>query len=131
MDMAKVMAERRRELAGQKSELDRKISTLREQVAEVDRELSAIAAYDERMGLDDRARDEQVQARRGRRGVTRESVLAVVRAEVGGATRGGIIRALGVRGDRSGEIAVDNRLRELKRDGRVLHERRTYRAPGP
>ena len=72
--------------------------------------------------------DVQVQTRLGRRKITREAVLAVIRGEVGtGMRRGAIIEALGVKGDRFGKAAVDNRLRELKKQGRVLHEEGRYR----
>ena len=60
--------------------------------------------------------------------ITREAVLAVIRGEVGtGMRRGAIIEALGVKGNWSGEVAVDNRLRELKKQGSVLHEGHLYR----
>ena len=74
--------------------------------------------------------DVQVQTRLGRGKITREAVLAVIRGGVGtGLRRGAIIEALGVKGDRSGEDAVGNRLRELKKQGRVLHEEGRYRCP--
>ena len=72
--------------------------------------------------------DVQVQTRLGHGEITREVVLAVIRDGVGmGLRRGEIIEALGVKGNKSGEIAVDNRLRELKQRGSVLHERFWYR----
>ena len=74
--------------------------------------------------------DVQVQTRLGRGKITREAVLAVIRGEVGtGMRRGAIIEALGIKGNWSGEVAVDNRLRELKKQGSVLHEGGRYRCP--
>ena len=91
-------------------------------------ELGAIAAYDEHMARRTRALDVQVSARLHRSEVTCEAVLAVVQGKANGMSRREIIEALAVKGDRSGEIAVDNRLRELKRRDTVLHEGRRYRA---
>lgn len=77
-----------------------------------------------------KSKDVQVQVRLGRQGITREAVLAVIRGEGRmGLRRGEIIEALGVKGIKSGRIAVDNRLRELKLRGRVLHGGGRYRHP--
>lgn len=77
-----------------------------------------------------KSKDVQVQVRLGRRGITREAVLAVIRgAGRMGLRRGEIIEALGVRGNKSGQIAVDNRLRELKQRDSVLHGGGRYRHP--
>ena len=38
-----------------------------------------------------------------------------------------IAEALGLKGNRQGEVAVDNRLRELKRLGCIVHDRPNYR----
>ncbi len=63
--------------------------------------------------------------------VTRDAVLAVIAAAPGRSfRRAEIIEALGVKGNHSGQIAVDNRLRELKHGGHVAHEARAYRLPG-
>ena len=77
-----------------------------------------------------KSKDVQVQVRLGRRGITREAVLAVIRgAGRMGLRRGEIIEALGVKGNKSGQIAVDNRLRELKQRDSVLHGGGRYRHP--
>lgn len=111
-----------------RSSWDVKSPRLRDRMADIDHELGAIAAYHERMSGRDRSLDAQVQVRLGRVGITREAVLAVVRGEADGLSRAGIIEALGVKGIRSSETAVDNRLRELKKRESVLHEGRMYRA---
>ena len=75
-----------------------------------------------------KSKDVQVQVRLGRQGITREAVLAVIRGEGRmGLRRGEIIEALGVKGNKSGRTAVDNRLRELKQRGKVLHGGGRYR----
>ena len=128
MDLSEMLANRRRELTEGKNKLEREISALRKKVAEMDLQLGAIAAYEEHMAGGTCALDMQVKVRLGGE-VTQEAVLAMIGAAANGTgtSRGEIISALGVRGNRSGEIAVDNRLRELKRKGSVLHEGRRYR----
>lgn len=121
----------RRELAAKAAKLEREMKTLRERSDEISRELNAlraaIAAYDEVKESRTRSLDAQVQTRLNGGHVTQDAVLAVVGDAPDGMTRGEIIRALGVKGNRSGEVAVDNRLRVLKRDGRIVHEGRVYR----
>ena len=125
-----MLANRRRELTEEKNKLEQQVTALREKVAEIDLELGAIDAYDAHMARRTHAPDIQVAVRSGRGKVTQEDVLAVIRAEVNGkgVSRGDIINGLDVKGNRSGEIAVDNRLRELKRKNSVRHEGRLYRA---
>lgn len=129
MNSTEMLTNRKRQLTEKKGELEREISGLRKKLATVDLELGAIAAYEEHMDRRTRALDVQVNARLGRARVTRDTVLAVINGDASdmGVSRGEIIETLGVKGDKSGEIAVDNRLRELKRERRVLHEGRRYR----
>lgn len=102
-------------------------------LAEIDAELGAIAAYDEykeKAGKTGMAPDEtsapRAEAKRG--SITREAVLRVVAgAGEAGMGRAAILSALHVKGDQSGSAAVDNCLRDLKGDGKLIHESRTYR----
>lgn len=128
---ADAFAKKRQELGAARVRVEREIAALREKLAEIDLELGAIAAYDEYKNRRTRSQHAQVQARIRPGDLSRELVLAVVAGEAGGmgVGRGEIIEALGVKGNRSGEIAVDNRLRELKREGSVIHEARLYRVP--
>ena len=127
MDTTDFFADKRQELSEVRAKLEREIATLRDQQVEIDLELEAIAAYDEVKSRKTRSLDAQVQARVRGGPMTRDAVLAVVvGAGNAGVRRSGIISALGAKGDRSREAAIDNRLRELKNDGRVLHEGRVY-----
>lgn len=131
MDTTDFFADKRQELSEARAKLEREIAALRDQQVEIDLELEAIAAYDEVKSRKARSLDAQVQARVRGGPMTRDTVLAVVAgAGNAGVGRGGIIAALGAKGDRSKEAAIDNRLRELKNDGRVLHEGRVYRVAG-
>ena len=128
MDSTDPFAERRRELNEEAARLEREAETLRKRRDKVALELAAIAAYDEVMERRARSLDAQVQTMLNGGRVTLEAVMAVITGSPRGVGRGEIIKALGVKGSRSGEIAVDNRLRELKRDGCVAHEDRMYRS---
>ena len=69
----------------------------------------------------DRALDAQIESALNGAGITRKPVLAVlVEAGGDGLRRAHIINKLGVQRERNGQNAVDNRLRELKRDGKVM-----------
>ena len=81
--------------------------------------------------LDDvtKSEDVQVQNSPGRGEITPEAVLEAIPEDGMGLRRGEIFEALGVKGNKSSEIDVDNRLRVLKKRGSVLHEGRWYRRP--
>ena len=127
--MDDAFADKRRELGEQRTRLLSEMDALKERLAGIELELGAIAAYDEFKarasgGVDGRART-------GVGRVTRESILRVVAgAGERGIGRGDILVALAVKGDKSGEAAVDNRLRDLKREGQAVHEGRVYRVEG-
>ena len=130
MDSTDMFAEKRRELGEVRAKVEREIAALRERLAEIDLELGAIAAYDEYMARDARSLEPRVDASVKGGRVTREAILDVIAGATGrGIGRGEIIDALGIKGNRTGENAVDNRLRELKRERSVLHEGRVYRVP--
>ena len=127
MKLTDALEEKRTELSGKREELRQEIHTLQKKLDEVELELAAIDAYDDIMARGSHSKGAQLQARLNGGRVTREAVLAVITGVVGrGLERGEIIKALGVKGNRQGEVAVDNRLRELKREGKVLHEGRVY-----
>ena len=68
--------------------------------------------------------DVQVQPSRKLRRDYPRNRAGVIRGEIGMyLRRDAIIETFGVKGNKSGENAVDNRLRELKQRGSVLHER--------
>ena len=128
MNLTDTLKEKRMELNSKCGELEQEIGTLRKKLDEVNLELAAIDAYEDVMARGTRSKSAQVQARLNGGEVTREAVLDVIAGAVGrDVGRGEIIEALGVKGNRQGEVAVDNRLRELKREGDVLHEGRVYR----
>ena len=129
-DSTDIFADKRRELGRARAKIEGEIAALQQKQAEIDRELQAIAAYDEVMGRRTRALQAQADARLRGGPITRDTVFAIV-ADAGGSgvSRGGIIDALGVKGNKSSHAAVDNRLRELKRGGRVQHKDRMYTVP--
>ena len=127
MEPTDLFAEKRRKLNESRAKVKSDIAGLRERLSEIDLELGAIAAYEQYKERGTRTLDVPVEAQPGR--VTRDAVVLVIAGE-SGITRANIIKALGVKGDKSGEAAVDNRLRDLKRDGSIEHEGRLYSLPG-
>jgi hypothetical protein len=106
----------------QQQELDNKL-------ADIDRELSAIEAYEVAKTGKAAARGTSRAPRRntgGRRGSRREELLNVIR-ENHGLTRGQILEKLGLKGDKSGEMSISNALTALTKNNQLRRdEHRRY-----
>ncbi len=63
-----------------------------------------------------------------RRTGIRETVLSLVVKSANGITRAQLIAALGVKGDKKGEVSISNALATLKRVGQITSKDGTYRA---
>lgn len=129
--MEDLFAAKRTELGEQRTNLLQEIDALKAKLEAVELELGAIAAYDDFKAKASGTADSRPVSRVAKRTtVTHDAVAHVVKgAGKAGIKRAGILDALGVKGDKSGEAAVDNRLRDLKADKRVSHRGRTYTAP--
>lgn len=103
----------------QQQELDNKL-------ADLDRELSAIEAYEGAKTGKAVVRATSRAPTRGRRGSRREELLNVVR-EHHGLTRGEILEKLGLKGDKSGEMSISNALTALTKSNQLRRdEHRRY-----
>jgi hypothetical protein len=102
-----------------------------ELIETVDTELKAIEAYEQtRTGKPpaaNGANGKQTDRHRRRVGV-RTTVLEVVAAAGSGLTRGEILAAMGLHGDKSGEMSVSNALTNLMKTHRVVREAGRYQA---
>ncbi|MCY4011133.1 MAG: hypothetical protein OXG82_00305 [Gammaproteobacteria bacterium] len=135
--MEDMFATKRVELNEQRDTILHEMEGLQERLAAVELELGAIAAYDDfkrQAGVrpprtpSAPVGDEREQVMRPARTISRDAVARVIAgAGEGGIGRADIIRALAVKGDKAGEAAIDNRLRDLKMAERVTHEGRKYR----
>ncbi|MDE0350239.1 MAG: hypothetical protein OXM56_11115 [Gammaproteobacteria bacterium] len=133
----KRLAQRRRAAEKRATEIESQLSDLRAELNVVDGELAAIEAYEKARGETPsprrrRARKADAPApakttRRRRRGSRRAEILSAIAAFGGtGVGRGGIIEALNVKGDKSGEQSVSNALAALKKSGAVTHRDGKY-----
>jgi hypothetical protein len=122
-DRARLHAERE-QMVNQQHELQNKL-------ADINRELAAIDAYEAAKTGKAPAAARQprgVRARpRARRGSRREALMQVIKDNPSGLTRGEILERMGLKGDKSGEMSVSNALTTLtktnqvtRRDGRYV-----------
>ena len=122
-----VQRERAR-LHGEREAVFTQQQDLENKLAEINRELAAIDAYEAaKSGKVLPAR--QAAAGRGqprpRRGGKREDVLKVIN-EGGGLTRGQLLEKMGIKGDAQGERSVSNALTVLTKSNQVRRDGRLY-----
>ena len=113
--------EARQEANAAKAEIDNELQS-------IDRELSAINAY-ERAKTGKLSRAGTKGGRRaggGRRGEKRQGILDLIKQHAGGLSRGEILKMLGVKGNKSGEQSVSNALTALKKINQVSSREGKY-----
>jgi hypothetical protein len=98
-------------------------------LAAINNELSAIDAYEKAKSGKPVASARQ--ARGGtrttvRRGSRREGLLALLRENAGGLTRGEILEKMGPKGNKTGEMSVSNALTALTKAGQVNRQDGKY-----
>ncbi len=114
----------REQLFNQQHELEGKL-------ADINRELSAIDAYEAAKNGKVPAAARQPRGARarpqGRRGSKRDALMQVIKGNPSGLTRGEILDRMGLKGDKTGEMSVSNALTALtkanqvtRRDGRYI-----------
>ena len=89
-----------------------------EEIAAIDTELAAINAYETAKSNGKRPSTK----RRARRNGRRAEVLAAVKQHPSGVTRGDLLQAIGVKGDRSKEQSVSNALAALKKSEKLTQD---------
>ena len=106
-------------------DLRAKQEELQAQRATIETELEALDTYEAaRSGKSRKSRT----VSRAPRGSRQQSVLAVIAKSKKGMTRGDILQAMGLKGDKGGERAVSNALTALKKAKRVASKDRKYLA---
>lgn len=104
-------------------DLRAKQEELQAQRATIETELDALDNYEAaRSGKTRKSRT----ASRAPRGARQQSVLAVIAKSKKGMTRGDILQAMGLKGDKVGERAISNALTALKKAKRVTSKDRKY-----
>ena len=110
----------REQIFNQQQELEAKL-------ADLNRELSAIDAYEAaKSGKPARATSTR-RASTSRRGSKREQLLEVIRAG-GGLARGEILEKMGLKGNKAGEMSVSNALTALTKTNQVSRRDGKYHA---
>jgi hypothetical protein len=99
---------------------------LEEQRATLESELDALDTYE--AARSGKTRKSRKPASRAPRGSRQQSVLAVIAKSKKGMTRGDILQAMGLKGNKGGERAVSNALTALKKAKRVTSKDRKYLA---
>ena len=108
----------REQVFNQQQELEAKL-------ADLNRELSAIDAYEAaKTGTPARATSTR-RASTSRRGSKREQLLEVIRAG-GGLGRGEILERMGLKGNKTGEMSVSNALTALTKGDQVARREGKY-----
>lgn len=104
---------------------------LEAKLAEINRELSAIDAYESAKSGKGSAslhrRRGLGAAARGRRGSKREQLLELIRQHPEGLARKDILEQMGLKGDKSGEMSVSNTLTALTKANQVVRAEGRYR----
>lgn len=119
-DFAAYIERERERVKTRKADLEGERNFIDRQIAELYRESAAIDAYERAKTGKPAARTEPRQ-RRARRGDVTESVMNVIGTN-GPSRRVDIINALGVKGDKQGEMSVSNALTRLKNQGLIARQ---------
>ena len=102
--------------AQKKAELDQELKAL-------ERELTAIEAYDKATGGKAKPVPKRASSRRGEK---RQAILDLVYQHPVGLSRGEILNLIGVKGDKSGEQSVSNALSALSKQNQLGKKGKKY-----
>ena len=122
----------RERLNREREDVLRRHQELESRLAEIDRELEAVEAYEAaKTGKNNTGSRRQGRSGRGRpqapRGSRREALLQVIRENPNGLRRGEILERMGLKGDKAGEMSVSNALTALTKTNQVSrHEGRYF-----
>lgn len=125
-NFADYIASERERLSAKRAFLIGSRQSIDDELAALDREFAAIDAYEAAKTGKTPAKNGAVP--RVRRGSRREAILNAVRGSVAGMSRGDLLELFGVKGDKSGEMAVSNALTVLIKSGALVRDGRVYHA---
>ena len=131
MNFADFIARERERLHGEREQVFTAQQELESKLAAINNELRAIDAYE--AAKTGKTAAPARQARGGaartteRRGSRREGLLALIRQNVAGLSRGEILEKMGLKGNKSGEMSVSNALTALTKAGQVSRQDGKYR----
>jgi len=124
------VARERARLNGEREAIFTQQHELETKLAEINRELAAIDAYEAAKSGKPAGPVRPVRqqrAPRARRGSKREQLLALIKDNQG-LKRGEILERMGIKGDKSGEMSVSNALTALTKANQVVRREGKYLA---
>ena len=98
------------------------------EIAQLEVQLAAIAAYD--AALKGKSVADKPQAARGRRGEKREAIRELIAQHPDGLTRKELLMAMVAHGNKAAEQSISNALAAMKKEGRIIQEGRSYKVEG-
>ncbi len=116
-------------LQGEREAIFNQQHELENKLDEINRELSAIAAYESTKtgkAMPARQTPQRRGPQRARRGSKREQLLALIRQNPDGLARKDILERMGLKGDKSGEMSVSNALTALTKSNQVARHEGKY-----
>jgi hypothetical protein len=122
MRFADVMQQERERLHKEREEIFNQQHELEGKLADINRELSAIDAYESAKtgkGLTPARQARGPRRQQARRGSRRDALMQVIKANPSGLTRGEILDRMGLKGDKSGEMSISNALTALTKGNQV------------
>jgi hypothetical protein len=127
---ADFIARDRERLHAEREQIFNQQHELENKLAHINRELSAIDAYEAAKTGKAPAAVRQPRGARARpqvrRGSRREALVQVIKDNPSGLTRGEILDRMGLKGDKSGEMSVSNALTALTKANQVIRRDGRY-----
>jgi Fe2+ or Zn2+ uptake regulation protein len=131
MRFADVMQQERERLHQEREQIFNQQHELQGKLADINRELSAIDAYEAAKTKTGKAGPATRQTRgprqqQARRGSRREALLQLIKDNPTGLARGEILERMGLKGDKAGEMSVSNALTALSKANQVSRKEGRY-----
>ncbi len=120
------MEQERERLSKERESIFTQQQALADQLAMINRELSAIDAYEAAKQGKAVSQPRQRRSPQSRRGSKRDALLGIIKSNPGGLTRGEILEKMGLKGDKSGAMSVSNALTALSKANQVVRREGKY-----
>ena len=126
------IARERERLHGEREQVFSQQQELESKLAAINRELAAIDAYEaaktgKAIPMVARQAGRTRTRGTGRPGSKREALLAIIRENPTGLSRGQILERMGLKGNKAGEMSVSNALMALTKGGQLFRRDGKYR----
>jgi hypothetical protein len=130
MRFADVMQQERERLHKDREGIFNQQQELETKLAEINRELAAIDAYEDAKAGKPMIAAPRPRAPRARpqvrRGSRREALLKLIKENPSGLARGEILEKMGLKGDKAGEMSVSNALTAMTKSNQVARREGKY-----